>query len=161
MILTTDPPEVYDAWGPCPRTGSLQTQSHSPGHLPWRICHDSSRRIYSASTSWWSRMFPVQCLIGRERWVMPALAALGNLMPTEDWEFDHTGRMLSHILLLLWASRGHLPMCTPASVTFVVISWSACLFFPLLECVPLGQRPDLRHSLRSIFSTQLNCNRCS
>lgn len=62
MVLSTEPREGCDGWGPCCRTGGLKalyTQSHGPGHLHCRTFHDFSRRIYSASTDWWSRMFPV------------------------------------------------------------------------------------------------------
>lgn len=44
LILSTDPREGFDGWGPCPRTGSsgsLQIQSHSSGCLHCRTFHDS------------------------------------------------------------------------------------------------------------------------
>lgn len=86
---------------------------------------------------------------------MPVPAALRKLMLTEGCKFDHSGRTLSHILLL-WASKVHPPICIRASVTlcghlFVCMS----VFSSVRMCIPLGQRPNLRHGLRFIFTAQL------
>lgn len=137
------------AWGLCRLPYIAQVTGHC------RIIRNSLRRIYSASTNGWFLMFPVQCLIGRERWVMRVPAIRGKFTLTEVCESDHTERTLSHIFLL-WASRAPLPICISASVTvcghlFVRVSVSSSI----IVCVPLGQRPDLRHGLRSIFNVQL------
>ena len=137
------------AWGLCRLPHLAQVTRHC------RIVPNSLRRIYSASTNGWFLMFPVQCLIGRERWVMWVPAVRGKFTLTEVCESDHTERTLSHILLL-WASRAPLPICIWASVTvcghlFVRVSVSSSI----RVCVPLGQRPGLRLGLRPMFNVQL------
>lgn len=63
---------------------------------------------------------------------MPVLAALGNLMPTEDRKCDHMGGRL------VTSSSSGLPEHIYLSALLLswcaVIHLSACLFLPLIEC---------------------------